>query len=237
MPLATPLFYETNTNMKAHKNMIAIAKQTASELTQLENEISGVLKTAWSKVGELLGIIRSKRLYKPLSFNAWLLTHPDWGITRGRADQLIKAAKLNRKLIANNCSELPNEGVAREVIRFPESVQIPEWKAATKNGKAPTAKEVRKRVLQLVRGSSGNGRKPKPVNRPKQYRLTIELEKINDDAFQILKEIMGENAKTNGRTTKLYVTESPERIGGKLEHIGGVLPTMPALKIKIGGAQ
>ena len=213
------------------KNMIAIAKQTTTELAEIETQISHCIRTAkreWEKVGMLLQQIRKRRLYKPFSFNKWLRTHKDWRISRQRADQLIRGAKAQLRMIGNNCCRIPNEGTARELLHFPENKQVSVWKNLTKNGKVPTAKEIRQVHANLVKPN-----KEARAVKSASLRIDVDLAEINAEAFDTVNDIMGGTAKTNAATTKLYMTETPERIGKILGNIANILHTLPIQSVKV----
>src|ERR1700690_3537702 len=99
--------------------MIAIVSTQAAlttNLADLEQRIEQCLesiKRNWVEVGKILSEIRSKRLYKPKSFDSWLRSHKSWKISRQRADQYIRAAKLEARIDNKSCQAIPNESVAR----------------------------------------------------------------------------------------------------------------------------
>ena len=145
-----------------------------SDLLSLEEEIEGSLKTTnaeWIKLGLALGRIRDERLYEPLSFDAYL-KQKNWKsgrrhITRRYADYLIAGAKTAKELATeNNCSDLPNEAIAREVRKFPKTEQarrLEEGRARSqKTGRKPTAKDVRQKSRKMTDLCRTSGVSPRP---------------------------------------------------------------------------
>jgi hypothetical protein len=213
--------------------MLAISNRL-TQLENLENQIGECvsrINREWLKVGELLRTIRDERLYKPDTFRGWLKKHKQWGITRQRADQYIRAWEANQRLEKDNNCSLPNEAVSREIIRLPEQHQSQVWGELTAKGTMPTAKVVRAKVLKIVRQEKGH--ETPQSETAKCYQLAIELSEIHAESFETLKEILGDEAKPNRLTTRLEIKGDPESIGKKIAAIGNILPTFVALHIKV----
>jgi hypothetical protein len=115
-----------------------------SELSDLEAGISfRGIKSTWCMVGLLLGKIRDRRLYRPMTFDAYLASKPEWRITRRHADRIIKSARcadeVNKTKLNPAHPNVPNEAVARALSKLPRQQWAAVWAAACEAVKTKVA--------------------------------------------------------------------------------------------------
>jgi hypothetical protein len=241
--------------------MIAIAKRHKREcaaspnndLIALEQRIEncvGQIRRHWAEIGHILFEIRSKRLYKPQSFDTWLRSHESWKISRQRADQYIRAAKLAAK-IDNKCCHaggasghaIPNESVAREILKVHEALQPELWRKvkAISNGK-PTAKKVRQ-VRAYWKEVTGEGTKPTQLTQKcKTSAITYRLEVIVPksaaaDAAKLRAAINTQKLHANSLGNKLSLKDQAAIIGSMLARIAPMLAELEsAVSLTVRGA-
>lgn len=215
--------------------MIAVATKTTkpkkvSKLADIELKISTAIITSYLRLGELLHEAKTSRIYKPLTFKMWIRSHPEWEFGSNRAYQYIQFYELNRQLAAHNCVQIPNEAMARELLKLPDPVGW--WKDRTSSRNPltgeqvpKTASQLRDAVLQFTKNVKG---KTRPVVSPKAYQLSIELSDNHADTFETIREILGESVTVNKIGTRLCLVGAPEEIGKALAAIGNILGTLQA---------
>lgn len=134
----------------ATTNGLALCAAERQELATLEQEIKDGLQHFVS-VGNALARIRDKRLYREKFKTFEAYCGKTFRFTTGRARQLMRAAGVTDQVQADAAVKsgtivpllVPNEGVARELAKVPESDRVDVLAAASEGGKEPTAKDVR----------------------------------------------------------------------------------------------
>lgn len=84
---------ETN----GHLNAAETSGASPPKLAELELKVTaGIwrIKSAFVEVGLALGEIKDKLLYKPLTFDKYLESKPEWGVRERYANRLIASAKV-----------------------------------------------------------------------------------------------------------------------------------------------
>lgn len=110
-------------------------------------------------VGSALFEIRGKKLYRQTHTNFDDFVREKWGISRDRADQLIKAAEVKSEMPTNGrnseiASSIENERQLRELSRI-GTEDIPEAldkikEVCEESGKKPTAKVIKSVVDEML---------------------------------------------------------------------------------------
>lgn len=123
-------------------------------------------------VGSALFEIRGKKLYRQTHTNFDDFVREKWGISRDRADQLIKAAEVKSEMPTNGrnseiASSIENERQLRELSRI-GTEDIPEAldkikEVCEESGKKPTAKVIKSVVDEMLGKSDPKPVKPEPV--------------------------------------------------------------------------
>lgn len=122
-------------------------------------------------VGSALFEIKGKRLYRQTHTNFDDFVREKWGISRDRADQLIKAAEVKSEMPTNGrnseiASSIENERQLRELSRLgtediPEALdKIKEF--CEESGKKPTAKVIKSVVDEMLGKAEPEPVKPEP---------------------------------------------------------------------------
>jgi hypothetical protein len=132
-------------------------------------------------VGTALMEIREHRLYRGdyATFEAYCQER--WGMTRGRANQLVRAAEVVGNLDTNGIQTPTSERQVRPIADLPSGQQKEVWDEAVaqSNGHAPTARKVRE-VRETVAPKAKPKGKVKPPP-PAAVDAAIEDDPLGDE--------------------------------------------------------
>lgn len=181
----------------------ALTESESSDLANLEAIVAGGVEAFW-RVGEALGEIRDRRLYRATHSTFENYVAEKWGMQRSESYRQIDAARVIQDLAVDSGAPLPsNASVARPLakIKDPEVLRMA-WSKATsvaqESGQPVTAALVAEVVETSCAPSaspSTRGRDPKPERRVQAGLLAVAaaLEKaIGDGLTPEVRRLLGE---------------------------------------------
>lgn len=103
------------------------------------------------EVGQALGTIRERKLYRMQHATFEDYCQKRWGWSRMRSAQLIEAARVVESLPANVNNCLQNEGQVRAVAKVPEPKRVEVVESAKRNGNGKiTAKGIEQAAAKVI---------------------------------------------------------------------------------------
>ncbi|MGI8869947.1 MAG: hypothetical protein ACR2F6_14135 [Mycobacteriales bacterium] len=159
----------------------------ASDLDRCEQIIDAGM-TTFIEVGEALWRIRDGRLYRTTYATFEEYCHQRWGWTRGRSNQLIRAAEVVHGV--DTTASPPNERQARELVGLPPETAQEVWQAVVDDtGGRPTAAAVRDAREQVAPKPTTNRSAKVDAVRAyfatvKELREVIAVGGVSEDAFE-----------------------------------------------------
>lgn len=141
----------------------AISVDEQRQLAEAEDTIEACVTRAYVEIGTALQTIRDRRLYRS-SYCSWMAyCRERWGFTQRRADQMVAAARVGRRLQDAGVEWLPNARQAQEMVHVPDPVRV--WESLVEE--APKTLEGRPRLRAAdVRRQVA----PKPITAEEAYK-------------------------------------------------------------------